>query len=403
MKRLISLLLLSFACTIFQAFGTEYDPLLAIIIMVKNEEPVIVETLEPYVKAGIKSFLVLDTGSTDNTIARISSYFKEHAVDNAHIIQEPFIDFAASRNRALDLAHEYFPHAGYFLMVDAEWYMKNVEKLIEFCKAEAAHNKQTPLYLVHIGNETTDFGTARLFKASATHIRFVGRVHECANFVATQTVPADAYFYWNPSNIGQEKSRLRWKRDLALLLQDYADDCKNPRTVFYLAQTYECLGDNRMAAHYYKERAELNIIPEETFMAWYRLGNVTEGLIQQGSTCWKDALDYYLKAYAYRPCRAEPLIRIAKHYIQEDNHQLCYIFSRLACEIAYPANDYLFIDKELYDYERWEILSRCCSWTGRYDQAEDAALKAIAARPEYPHLHTNLQIIRYQKAGVAAA
>lgn len=403
MKRLISILLLALSLNILAVFGADYDPLLAVIIMVKNEETVIVETLEPYVTAGINSYLVFDTGSTDRTIERIKEYFDQHHITDAHIIQEPFVDFSTSRNRALTLAHELFPHAGYFLMPDAEWYMKNVQAIIEYCKQRAANNDQIPLHMVHIGNASTDFSTSRLFKASAQNIRFVGRVHECPNFVTGHTVPGEAYFYWCPSDKGNEKSRQRWKRDLALLLMDYADDTKNPRTVFYLAQTYECLGDLKMAAHYYKERALLDIVPEETFMAWYRLGQITERLAASGDALWQQAMEYYIKAFTYRPHRAEPLIRIARYYVNKDNHHMCFVFARMACEIDYPSKDYLFIDKDLYDYERWEILSRCCSWTGRYDMAEDAALKAIHARPDDQHLHANLQIIRWQKSTAAAA
>src|SRR3546814_6686783 len=77
--------------------------------MVKDEEQVIAPTLQPFVEAGIDSYLIFDTGFTDKTIEATQNYFAEHNVTNGHIFQEPFIDFATSRNRALDLAEEHVP------------------------------------------------------------------------------------------------------------------------------------------------------------------------------------------------------------------------------------------------------------------------------------------------------
>ena len=76
--------------------------------MVKNEADVIVPTLKPFVDAGLTSFLVYDTGSTDGTQQVVREYFNDHDLKHAYIIEEPFIDFATSRNRALDLAEQIF-------------------------------------------------------------------------------------------------------------------------------------------------------------------------------------------------------------------------------------------------------------------------------------------------------
>ena len=89
------------------------DPFV-VVLMVKNEETVINKTLEPFVKEGLNSFLIFDTGSTDKTIETVENYFKNNNVKNRHIFQEPFVDFSTSRNRALDLAEQMFPQAKFF-------------------------------------------------------------------------------------------------------------------------------------------------------------------------------------------------------------------------------------------------------------------------------------------------
>src|SRR6266436_8173383 len=84
----------------------DYDPILIVVLMVKNEETVMRATLQPFIDGGVDSFFIFDTGSTDNTIGVTESFFSEYGIMQGYIAQEPFIDFATSRNRALDLAQE---------------------------------------------------------------------------------------------------------------------------------------------------------------------------------------------------------------------------------------------------------------------------------------------------------
>src|SRR5437867_4126017 len=107
MKRLLSSVFLLCLIT-FSGLATvsmQSDPLLVAVLMVKDEEAVIVQTVQPLVEGGIDTFFIFDTGSTDNTMNVVQHYFEQQNVD-ACIVQEPFIDFATSRNRALDLVEQ---------------------------------------------------------------------------------------------------------------------------------------------------------------------------------------------------------------------------------------------------------------------------------------------------------
>lgn len=399
MKRIILPLLIfyTFCCT-----ATSYDPVLAVVLMVKNEESVIVETIEPFVKGGIDSFLILDTGSTDNTLKRLQEYFDQEKITNAHIIQEPFvtfavdtdnldlgIDFSKGRNRALDLAKEYFPNAGFFVMPDAEWYIKNADVLLNFCKKELENNTKETLYLIRTGHDYVDFWHPRLFRASA-NIRFYGERHEGpVNGTLTKVSP-EVFFEWRPADKGMEKSRRRWETDLLLLFKKYNQNPYDSRTIFYLAQTYELLGDYYNAAHFYKLRASFIDYPEERYMGLYRLAGVLDKLSEEDASRWPEAMDCYLQAFTSRPTRAEPLIKIAQHYLNQDNHQLAYLFARRACEIPYPDQEILFVDKFLYTCERYDIVSRSAWYIGEFEIGEWAASMALMAYPQIPHLQTNL-------------
>lgn len=366
------------------------DPF-TVVIMVKNEESVIIQTLEPFVKAGLQSFLIFDTGSTDATLDTVKDYFKKNSIQYGYIAEEPFIDFATSRNHALDVAEELFPEAYFFLMPDAEWYLHNVKDLIQFC--ESHKNDSKPCYLMRIFNNTIDFTVTRLIHAKQ-HARFIGAVHEVIPCNEPQKVPNSIFFELGSSRNGMEKSKKRWERDLAILLKKYAEDPDDSRTLFYLAQTYECLSDFENAYFYYQLRSQIAAWPEEDFEAFYRLGKLTDILSRTNpSYTWHMAQDYYFKAMDILPNRAEPLICLAEHYWPEGgapkNISLCYLFAKRAYELPYPEDALLFVDPFIYTFRRYQLLSKSAWHIGDYNTGEEATRKALKVL-EQPHLLRNL-------------
>jgi tetratricopeptide (TPR) repeat protein len=376
-KQLFSVLLLSFTTFSLWAF----DPTLVIVLMVKNEAPVIRETLQPFVDAGIDSYLIFDTGSTDDTIELTRAFFEKNSIKHGYIFQEPFIDFGTSRNRALELAEQQFPQAGFMLMLDAEWYMHEVADLLIFCKSRLYSN--CPAYMVRIKDSYIDFYTARLIRCR-TNTRFAGPVHETLEYATREKVPPHVYFELRTSHYGQEKTRKRWLRDKDLLLKELELRPDSPRTTFYLAQTYDCLGDLENARIWYERRITIEGWDEENFMAHYRLAKVYEA---QGN--WEKALPCYLKAYSMRPTRIEPLVCITQHYWDTGDRALCYLFARHAAEAPYP-KDTLFVEKRAYDITRHDLLGRSAWYVNDYELGEKATRKALEADPHASHLKDNL-------------
>jgi len=361
------------------------DSLLAVVIMVKNEEQVIVPTLKPFVEGGVDSFFIFDTGSTDATIERAREFLTASGV-TFYIEQEPFIDFSTSRNRALDRAREKFPSTSFFIMPDAEWYIQGVRELLSFCREAQRDYRDVDAFGVSIGNSTITFETIRLFRSDRS-VRFAGSVHECP-VVASRVikVPDPVYFDWRPSREGNEKTQARLKRDLALLERDLARNPDDARTVFYLAQTHTVLGDYTQALAYFKRRSTMAGFEQERYVALYRVAQLTEFEALRGANSWGTVVEAYLKAYAADPERAEPLIHLA-HYAEQQlrSYQLAYLFAHQAC--AMPCPDVgLFINKELYDFDRYALLARAAYSIGQLQEARWAAFQALRVQPTHPQM-----------------
>lgn len=376
---------------------SDTNDILVAVLMIKDEAEVIVSTLEPLVEGGITSFLILDTGSTDDT-PTIARTYLETTSTSFYIAQEPFINFAASRNRALELTEQQFPQAEFMLMLDAEWYLHGAKELLSFCKKELeVIPNYNSCYAVHIMSTGIDFYTQRLIRCNRG-VHFVGAVHEVPSVWQGIKVSGNIFFEYRPANKGCKKSSLRWERDKDILLNEFHKNPHDPRTTFYLAQTYACLGDWENAALFYQIRTKQKGWDEENFMAQYRYAQALENAnYENKDDLWDIALINYLKAYALRPHRAEPLVSIAQHYLNNNQHALAFLFAQRAAQLPYPSQDVLFVEKELYNYTRYNLLGICAWYIDEFEHGEQAVLNALKAHPETPHLYFNMGLYLQRK------
>lgn len=383
-----------------------YESDLAVIIMVKDEADVIIPTLQPLVEGGVSCFFVYDTGSQDGTQSTISSYFKTEGIEHFYLIEEPFVDFATSRNRCIELAENIFPYVTFFLMVDAEWYINGVDYLLGFCAKnkhyipEGFTGSCYGIRLLTIDDNISNY-SPRLFRREKS-VRYHGVVHETIKDLSSGMLPDSVFFEYKPSQKGVNKSKERFRRDYILLKNYLENNPNDERTLFYLAQTCQFLGEWEEAIFYYQKRADIGVISEERYLALYRIGCAIDHIIYKAEKHKKitpysrqDAINYYLAAHTMLPHRAEPLVRLAIHYMELKQLPVAYLFACRAVQLSYPYNDRLFIEKKLYDNVRYDILGQCALYVGEYEIGKNAVLKALEGNPDAPHLLHNLAV--YQR------
>ena len=413
MKSRNAIFIIVLSCIVFLSNTAANNPpckdyqefLLTVVIMVKNEADTIIPTLQPFIDAGIKSFLVYDTGSTDGTQSIIRNYFKNCCLEHAYIIEEPFVDFATSRNRALELAEQIFVNNTFLLMLDAEWYTHNVSELISFCtvhKDYIAADCTGSCYLMRLFTvqDAINNYTPRLIRQGC-NVAYVGVVHESIQDRASGIVPDSVYFEYKPQQYGQDKSKARCVRDYTLLKKSHEDDPTNMRTLFYLGQTCQFMDDWEQAIVYYQKRLDMGELSEEKYLSAYRIGCAIEHIIGASNKnepnpkyTQEDAIAYYLKAYTMLPNRAEPLFRIACYYIRHNQHAIAYLFAIRAVQLAYPSNHALFVENKVYDYLRYDILGQCAIYAGECEIGKAAVLKALEIAPNDECLHHNLSLYK---------
>ena len=362
---------------------TKYDPLLVVVLMVKNEEMFITKTLQPFLDVGIDSYLVLDTGSDDNTILVTEKLFEKYNIKHGYIFKQQFVDFATSRNYALECAESNFPNAKFLFMIDAEWYVQNVDLLLQIC-ADNVDDK-IDSFIIRICHQNNEYYVRRIFKKNKK-IRFVEPIHEYAIVNSPQELPNEIYILFDFTQCGVEKSRIRWKKDIDVLLKEYEKRPQDLRILFYLGQTYSDLQDYQNAIFWYEKRLQAGGWIEEKLLASYRIAQIYDFLNN-----WPMACSYYIQAYNLNPDRAESLVAIAKHYLNIKDYNSSYFFAKKACEKPYPKNA-VVVDRFIYLYERFDILSYLAWQLHEYEFGLQILKKALQENPNDNFFIKNLKV-----------
>ena len=94
----------------------------------------------------------------------------------------------------------------------------------------------------------------------------------------------------------------------------------------------------------------------------------------------RDVQDAYLRAWEFRPTRAEPLHAIAYRYRTDQRYRLGYLFAERAAEIPLPEEDTLFVGADVYAWRAVDEQAVCASWIGKHMEAFTLCRRLLAGR-----------------------
>jgi hypothetical protein len=163
------------------------------------------------------------------------------------------------------------------------------------------------------------------------------------------------------------------------LLAEVERNPEDARSVFYLAQSFFDLGDFVNARTWYARRVEIGGWDQEVYYAMCR---VAESMARLDAP-WPDVQDAYLRAWEFRPTRAESLYAIAFRYRVDGHYQLGHLFAERAAQIPLPKADNLFVNAAIHVWRATEEQAICAFYIGK--QAEAFTLcRRLLARPDIP-------------------
>ena len=339
-------------------------PTICLTMIVRNAATTIGDSLNS-IAPHVSSWVIVDTGSDDGTRELIRSHL---AGVPGEIHERPSITFGDDRTAALALAQG---------RGDYIWLMESDDRVVG--EPDFAQLSADVYWLRHA--DRGDFAwRAQVFR-DGVRAQYVGLTHAFAAWDRSVIdVRLQGGYHVESLRPGSPgASEPRGGRDHEVLLADVERDPADTRAVFELAQSYFSRGDFVNARAWYARRAKMGGWSAEVFYAMHR---IADSMAHLGAP-WNDVLDAYLRAWEFRPTRAEPLFAIARHYFGERRHLLAYEFAQRAASIPFPEADQLCVDDAVYTWRATDEQAVNASWIGK--PAESFELdRRVLARPELP-------------------
>ena len=345
-------------------------PTICLNMIVKNESRIITRLLESVLPI-IDSYCICDTGSTDNTIEIIETFFNTKKIQGK-IVQEPFRDFSYNRSFALNAAVD-VPNSDFLLLLDSDMILELKMDVLELKRRLLTHDA----FYIFQGSPQFYYKNVRIIK-NRRGCSYWGVTHEfmkTPNGTLYDNFNTDEIFINDIGDGGCKSDKC--DRDIRLLTKGLEDNPKNDRYLFYLANSYRDKGDNEKAIELYKQRIEVGGWIEEIWQSHFCIGKCFKSMGNHAM-----AIHSWLEAYNSYPKRIENLYEIVKYYRIQGNNDLAYTFYMLADyeRKKHTPWDYLFLQKDIYDYKLDYELSIIGYYCNR-DQHNlaDVSMKVLAS------------------------
>lgn len=213
-------------------------------MIVKNEEKMLEKTL-PSLSQGVDEIILVDTGSSDNTVKLAEKY-------GAKVYHFKWNDnFSAARNASLEAA------AGdWIIWADADEFLKaeDLQALRKVLEASEEDAYYLPIYECNVGEETGSnfYNRLKVFRnGKGFHFERefneqvytkAGQILETKNFL-----PKVKIAHWGKKNIDPEILKAKRERNLRIIKKNIEKHANDPYYRYLLAKNYQGIGDSESA------------------------------------------------------------------------------------------------------------------------------------------------------------
>lgn len=333
-------------------------------MIVKNESSVICRCLAS-IKPYIDYWVIVDTGSSDNTQYIIKEFMKDIPGD---LHERPWVNFAHNRNQALEFAKG---KADYILIIDAD-------ETLAFDPDFKLPLLDKDFYYI-----TTEFGGTKYGRVQLVnnHLdwRWEGVLHEV---IHTSTAKTSDSLVGVKNVVRSDGARSqdprKYHKDAEVLEKALLEDPNNSRYQFYLAQSYRDAGEHEKALKNYEKRIAMGGWDQELYWSKLQVARLQEALKMPPEV----VIEGYYNAFNYRPSRSEPLYGLATYYRNQGKFAEGYNVAKRGLMLP-AATDILFVEKWIDDWGMLLEYSISAYWIENYIEALLSS-KLMLANPTIP-------------------
>lgn len=317
----------------------------------------------------VDAYVIADTGSTDDTIDLIQGFFAARGIPG-RVVRTTFQNFEQARNEALDAARQSDLAFDYLLLCDAD-----MELVVQRPFKDALTGEAYSILQRHTGG-TLEYPNIRLLRRDVP-AAYRGVTHEYLD-VGNRARPVLAGVHYLDHASGSNRTT-KYERDIALLTEFLRQHPDDPRSVFYLANSYYDSGQTERAIAEYERRIALGGWDQERFISGYRIALCHQRLGDEANFTRR-----MVSTFDAFPTRAEPLHALALNEQRAGRHASAYMFARAGSDLPKPQGA-LFVEPEVYDWRLVDIMAVSLYYLGRRDEALKLNERLLSLAPASQH------------------
>ncbi|MBF7687841.1 glycosyltransferase [Acinetobacter rathckeae] len=298
---------------------------IALSMIVKNEAPIIIHTLEHLQSHfNIDTWVICDTGSTDQTVALVQDYLLKHQL-KGQVLTHVWQDFAHNRNLALEACRD---QADYILFWDADDRIEG-----QLCLPSL----DLDAYALKLKEENGLIHYRYLLVQNDLACMWHSKLHEFIAFAPdTKTAMIMGDYHVRVGHFGaRSQNKNKYHDDVKHLSLFYAqeqDVFLKARYAYYSGLSCLNIVQYLQAKQWFERRLSYtqeypNIVfnIDEEYESYLKLGQIA-GHFKQ----YEDAVSYWKIAIQRFTTRFDAPYELSKLYLQQGQYQLAYDYAQQA-------------------------------------------------------------------------
>lgn len=325
-------------------FNSKQEIDLCLVMIVKDEEDTMercLRAVSPY----IKYWVIVDTGSSDNTKEVITKTMEELGIPG-ELHERPWVNFEVNRTESLELAKG---KCDYRWIIDADdtFYPEN-----PLVNPFGGLNKDPDCYQILYKLNALQYHRAQLVRSDQNWV-YKGVLHEYLHLEdkenTIQGIVPNSYVIADISPLKRASSlEEKYSNDAKILEEALVKEPDNSRYQFYLAQSYRDSEQSEKAIEAYQKRIEMGGWEEEVYYSMYMVAKLKEKLEYPED----EIISLYSKAWEYRPNRLECAFHVMRKLRSQNRFLLSFAYGDVAIKTK-GTSDILFLETEIW---QWRLL-----------------------------------------------
>lgn len=218
---------------------------------------------------------------------------------------------------------------------------------------------------------------------------FNGPIHNYlyAPYPHNKVMPGFMFEHRMPRKRLEKRLVQRKEMNLPGLTKQHKKNTKDPRALFYLAQTYADQGDVETAIKYYKKHFKVCKFDDE--LAESRL---TCGILMNNAGKYVEAKNVLIPVLKIKWARAEVYFQLGKIAFCQKKYDEAIHWFKICTEMKYPITHY-FIRPGMYNLDAYDALMDCYAKIGEYREALKWAIKVRGFKPDCTTVEKNIGML----------